>query len=190
MRTAKTDQTGQMHRLIWVFAWHKGHFVGFDMRRLSFVDLMLFCTIYELAFIPDQFWTKGLSEHYLHVFLANWEGLFVIHILVLQSIRTTRSGGEKGKIFLTNMLSNGCFIVPMKCHMFWFNIVCSEGRCSISHVWCCNSNSWKHKIWCKHMQICVCFAPSLIGCFDVYIKIVTYKQELKLAKYPGNKIRG
>ena len=27
-----SDQTGQMHRLIWVFAGRKGHFVGFVMR--------------------------------------------------------------------------------------------------------------------------------------------------------------
>ena len=29
-----SDQTGRMPRLIWVFAWRKGHFVGFVMRRL------------------------------------------------------------------------------------------------------------------------------------------------------------
>ena len=32
---AKNDQTGRMHRLIWVFAGHTGHFVGFVMRRLN-----------------------------------------------------------------------------------------------------------------------------------------------------------
>ena len=35
-RTAKTDQTGRMQRLIWVVARHKGHFVGFVMRWLTF----------------------------------------------------------------------------------------------------------------------------------------------------------
>ena len=32
MRTAKTDQTGRMPRLIWVFAGRTYHFVGFVMR--------------------------------------------------------------------------------------------------------------------------------------------------------------
>ena len=36
MRTAKTDQTGRMSRLIRVFTGPKGHFVGFVMRRLKF----------------------------------------------------------------------------------------------------------------------------------------------------------
>ena len=35
-RTAKTDQTVQMHRLISVFAWHTGHFVGFVVLRLKY----------------------------------------------------------------------------------------------------------------------------------------------------------
>ena len=34
-RTAKTDPTGRMPRLIWIFAGRKGHFVGFDMRWLT-----------------------------------------------------------------------------------------------------------------------------------------------------------
>ena len=34
MQTAKTDQTGQMPRLIWVFAMRTGHFVGFVMLQL------------------------------------------------------------------------------------------------------------------------------------------------------------
>ena len=36
MRTAKTDQSGRMHRLICVFAGRHGHFVGFVMRRLMY----------------------------------------------------------------------------------------------------------------------------------------------------------
>ena len=32
MRTAKTDQTGRLTRLIWGFAGRTGHFVGFVMR--------------------------------------------------------------------------------------------------------------------------------------------------------------
>ena len=34
MRPAKTDQTGWMTRLPWVFAGRTDHFVGFVMRRL------------------------------------------------------------------------------------------------------------------------------------------------------------
>ena len=30
-----SDQTGRMHRLIWVFAGRTDHFVGFVMRRLN-----------------------------------------------------------------------------------------------------------------------------------------------------------
>ena len=33
MRTAKTDQTGRMSRLIWVFAGRRGHFVGLVVQR-------------------------------------------------------------------------------------------------------------------------------------------------------------
>ena len=36
-----TDQTMQMPWLIWVFAGHTGHFVGFVMLRLSFLLLLL-----------------------------------------------------------------------------------------------------------------------------------------------------
>ena len=31
-----SDQTGRMPRLIWVFAWHTGHFVGFIMLWLIY----------------------------------------------------------------------------------------------------------------------------------------------------------
>ena len=34
-----SEQTGRMPRLIWVFAWRKGHFVGFVMRRLILLCL-------------------------------------------------------------------------------------------------------------------------------------------------------
>ena len=36
MRTAKTDQTGRMHRLICVFTGRNGHFVDFVMWRLMY----------------------------------------------------------------------------------------------------------------------------------------------------------
>ena len=31
-----SEQTGRMPRLIWVFAWHTYHFVGFVVRRLKY----------------------------------------------------------------------------------------------------------------------------------------------------------
>ena len=41
-----SDQTGQMPRLIWVFAGRTGHYVGFVMRRIScFVLLIYLCTL-------------------------------------------------------------------------------------------------------------------------------------------------
>ena len=44
-RTAKTDQTRQMPRLIGVFAGRKGHFVGFVVRRLiCFAEAILMST--------------------------------------------------------------------------------------------------------------------------------------------------
>ena len=33
-----SDQTGRMPRLIWVFAGHTGHFVGFVMRQIDDLD--------------------------------------------------------------------------------------------------------------------------------------------------------
>ena len=36
MRTAKTDQTEQMHRLMCIFAGRNGHFVGFVIPRLMY----------------------------------------------------------------------------------------------------------------------------------------------------------
>ena len=36
-----SDQTGQMPRLIWVFAGHTGHFVGFGMRRLISLNFQI-----------------------------------------------------------------------------------------------------------------------------------------------------
>ena len=42
MQTAKTDQTGQIPRLIQIFSRRTGHFVGFVMMRLSYVFEELF----------------------------------------------------------------------------------------------------------------------------------------------------
>ena len=40
-RTANTDQTGQMSRLIWVLAGRTGHFVGFVMLLLKHHDILM-----------------------------------------------------------------------------------------------------------------------------------------------------
>ena len=49
VRTAKTDQTGRMPRLIWVFSDRTGHFVGFVMRFLKCNTWTLkeFCCIFH-----------------------------------------------------------------------------------------------------------------------------------------------
>ena len=43
MRTAKTDQTGRMPRLIWVFAGRTCHFLGFVMRQLTWTPYVCLC---------------------------------------------------------------------------------------------------------------------------------------------------
>ena len=61
MWTAKTDQTGQMPRLIRVFVGHKGHFVGFVMRWLIYISTMtqfsnmqaLWCFIEPVALVKN-----------------------------------------------------------------------------------------------------------------------------------------
>ena len=51
MWTMKTDQTGWMPRLIWVFAGCTCHFVGFVMRWLKFiVKFNKFCGVWSLRF--------------------------------------------------------------------------------------------------------------------------------------------
>ena len=47
MRTAKTDQTGLMPRLLWVFAGQIGHFVGFVLLRLKFSFIIIIIIISE-----------------------------------------------------------------------------------------------------------------------------------------------
>ena len=46
VRTAKTEQTWRMPRLIWVFAGRTCHFVCFDMRRLIFLCMKSACLIW------------------------------------------------------------------------------------------------------------------------------------------------
>ena len=43
MRTAKTDQTGRMPRLLWVFAGRTGHFVGFVVLQPLIYKQTLYC---------------------------------------------------------------------------------------------------------------------------------------------------
>ena len=52
-RTAKTDQTGRMPRLIWVFAGHKGYFIGFVIRLTFRKCIFIFAS--GLRYTP-QFW--------------------------------------------------------------------------------------------------------------------------------------
>ena len=56
MRTAKTDPTGQMPRLICVFAGRTGHFVGFVVLRLNLIILfsLILVVVIGLFFINIQ----------------------------------------------------------------------------------------------------------------------------------------
>ena len=57
MQTAKTDQTGHMPRLIWVFAGHTCHFVGFVMRWLILCCWSLMKTIaLNCSIVLMRFW--------------------------------------------------------------------------------------------------------------------------------------
>ena len=59
MRTAKTDQTGQMARLICVLALRISHFVGFVMPLLTYWMKFL---VYDVLFfiIPPAFIPRGI----------------------------------------------------------------------------------------------------------------------------------
>ena len=64
MRTAKTDQTGWMPRLIWVFAGRTGYFVGFVMRQLK--TNRLFCWFcHAAAQIQYQKELRWKSVHFM-----------------------------------------------------------------------------------------------------------------------------
>ena len=65
---AKTDQTGQMPRLIWDFAGRTDHFVGFVMRRL----------IYSNPFMPSGlFYPCKLDKSIFH-----WRGVWCIFLFL------------------------------------------------------------------------------------------------------------
>ena len=55
MWTAKTDQTGRMPRLIYVFAGRTNHFVGFVMRphKFSYYCLLLFLVFVSFAILIE-----------------------------------------------------------------------------------------------------------------------------------------
>ena len=56
MRIANSDQTGQMPRLIWVFAGCTGHFAGFVMRQLIFSSAVISMTTYLICKRYCAFW--------------------------------------------------------------------------------------------------------------------------------------
>ena len=78
MRTAKTNQTGRMPRsatgqvprLIRVFAGRTYHFVGFVMRRLIFMEIgheiISMAVSLPTHRIQAQVWSSGLKE------VSNW----------------------------------------------------------------------------------------------------------------------
>ena len=62
MRTAKTDQTGRMPRLIRVFAGRTCQFVGFVMRRLNYVSCMLVTRVMTLFSQRSIDWIIKIHE--------------------------------------------------------------------------------------------------------------------------------
>ena len=52
-----SDQNGRMPRLIWVFAGHTGHFVGFVMHRLIYISAHYNLTD-ELKFLLKRIWLR------------------------------------------------------------------------------------------------------------------------------------
>ena len=54
MQTEKTDQTGQMPRLIWVFAGRIGLFVSFVMRWLVLVMHWYYCVIEFIKLVGEN----------------------------------------------------------------------------------------------------------------------------------------
>ena len=69
----ESDQTGWMPRLIWVFVGHKGHFVGFVMRRLRCCSYVVVCLGLMSQFYALSLWGNNLRHGktmiiYLHLF--------------------------------------------------------------------------------------------------------------------------
>ena len=69
-RTAKTDQTGRMPRLIWVFAGRIGHIVGFVMRwptcnYFSCSDYSSTCYILQHCIVWVSTVLAGIPSNYL-----------------------------------------------------------------------------------------------------------------------------
>ena len=61
-----SDQTGQMPRLIWVFAGRTGHFVGFVMRQLKWGNILLSLFHPCSVSIPSMFYLCSI-----HIFSSN-----------------------------------------------------------------------------------------------------------------------
>ena len=53
-----SDQSGGMRRLIWVFAWHKGNFVGFVMQQLILKKLEMWLSALKIRFRKSGFLVK------------------------------------------------------------------------------------------------------------------------------------
>ena len=71
VQTEKTDQTGQMPRLIWVFAGRTGHFVSFVMRWLVLVMHSYYCIIEFIKLIGENR-SDALSPNMFYIFNNTW----------------------------------------------------------------------------------------------------------------------
>ena len=74
-RTAKTDHTGRMPRLICVFAGHTSHFVGFVMRRLkNFVRFESYLVLVGALYLDGESGMSKLDDGipFRHTFTYLW----------------------------------------------------------------------------------------------------------------------
>ena len=81
IRTAKTDQTGRMPRLIRVFAGRTGHFVGFVMLSLKCFYVVALARVAVLRLIFDLFMAEPLILKQAQLLITNFSYLNPIFCL-------------------------------------------------------------------------------------------------------------
>ena len=97
MRTAKTDQTGQMPRLICVFALRISHFVGFVTPLLtywmkflvydvlsSFYNKLLFSAVKNAkAILISYFHSYLYIKHRFGMYFKSFDAYIHVHVMLL-----------------------------------------------------------------------------------------------------------
>ena len=64
-----SDQTGRMPRLIWVFAGHTCHLVGFVMMRLIFIFSCIFYCVWSESLVLWPSWDERVGYFAFHTFV-------------------------------------------------------------------------------------------------------------------------